>query len=756
MNIENETIDQTREQLAADDTLNNHSNDDNTNIKEVEERYFSPKTPPMDEDQTTSFPPTSTPSTSSTSSSSSSSLLTIEPSIETSSAPSTSSASSSTIEPVVQEMPMIQNETELSKIQDDSTATSFDGQFYNATAITTNNISGSDQIDTTNQSVTVESSLQSITKKAETITQQHQNASKKRKSPVMLINLLKFVTTMQNIYDDVHYHNGRFTIPRFMSYINNNDEEHGNAKKSKSSHVTYTDTAAVAIATVTDNEKATAKKSLTKEMEALKLKYSEALYRNILIGLFLSYEKLGVTFQFSKELFKYFLATHSRFLTHRDFVTNNLLVEKRKNVQQLSAGGILAEYIKGLDVFKNNIAKSDKDDIVAIKLIIEHKISISPKTYNILRKAKHIENKYKFINGNSTMATSTTATTTMTMTTTAIRGIDNEESRKTSNWNNGNTANDKDINWHEYACININSFKRIQLLISKFIVLVKDESQNQYVLPSVNIEKDITATLISECKFDNDEYAIFDVLLGSKNKIIDILYTNIDNCILSDAYKDRLNFIMNRFPNLKCVQVYTNNSNNFESNCILKPLMGKNQTAYIYIKPSLTAAVVGTMDNYACLAFMINEKELGIRAKYNISGPTTCLITTAEYQDGSNQNLMQNKTILYNGKPFILSGELNDNIKLFKEVISVEIKDGHKLGNFSERPVSFEHEYKQTIHTAKEATINDSFMDLLQDPKTAEDFITKLATTPIFDKILYMIDKAKPKNLVLDYGKYDN
>jgi hypothetical protein len=540
----------------------------------------------------------------------------------------------------------------------------------------------------------------SIVQKAENTIKQHhqqqQQQAKKRKAPAVTVNLLKIVNLMSAIYADVEFNeDSKFVIPKIMNYVNNEEILNKRFK-------------------CDEEEKKSKDKLSTSELN--KRNRSETLYRNILILLLMNFEEAGATFQFSKEALKYFLATHSRFLSHKDFINNNSLNEKRKNMQQLSPGGILTEYTKGLDAFKNNIVKSDKDDIVAIKTIIENKIVISPKIYDIMRNAnKHIENKYELF----------------------------------SNTNNNNH------NWNEYARINIGNFKRTQLLISRSLVLVKDESQNQYMLPTMNMEKDITSTVITECKFESKEYAIFDVLVGSKNKIIDILYTNISNTELSESYKERLEFITNRFPKLKCVQ-YENTANTLNSNCIMKPLYGRQKVSYVYLKPSLTAAVIGTSDNYACLAFMINENELGIRAKYNISGPAAYLITTAEYQQQNNSS-SSSPTISYNEKQFNLSGDFDTdgNLKLFKEAIPVEIKDGHKLGNFSERSISLEDEYKQTIHSTKDTIINETLSEILNDPRKTEEFIILLKKSSDFDRFRDAFNKtSKSSDLKLNFGKY--
>lgn len=418
----------------------------------------------------------------------------------------------------------------------------------------------------------------------------------------------------------------------------------------------------------------------------------------IITSLFKVMELHQVMFLFSKEHFKFFLATRKNYVDVTEFEDSNKIkntddmksgqTKKRSlkttvtqgttSANTLSSGAILVEYYKNCDTFNASLVRCEQDDLKALKLIMQHNLRLDPGHYNwafsIARKFVDVEYK-----------------------------IDNTSSIR-----------------ENYTCIQMPSsnIKRFVVMITKFIILTYDGS-NQFVLPNMNIERDFTTRTLTALK--DDEYVFFDVLSGgSKKNIIDIINAKFfddrsDEKVikpLSENYPDRLALVMQKFTDLKPVDVKYNSS----GNCIKKPDVGFDQPSYIYIKPPLTAAIVATHKKNAYIAFMNNaDDQLIIKEKYTISGSIASVIMVSPHQTAKYQNTIASEApsqksppyIYHNGKIYevkfdsFASNDIlanKDNLKYLKYVIPVELVS-NKLGRLSSNAVAHVDEYRQQNST---------------------------------------------------------
>lgn len=412
----------------------------------------------------------------------------------------------------------------------------------------------------------------------------------------------------------------------------------------------------------------------------------------IITSLFKVMESRQVTFLFSKEHFKFFLATRKNYVDIAEFEDSNKIksiddlksgqTKKRPSkvtatqgtANTLSSGAILVEYYKNCDTFNASLVRCDQDDLKALKLIMQHNLRLDPGHYNwaFSIAQRFVDVEYK---------------------------IDTNSSIRDN-----------------YTCIQMPSsnIKRFVVMITKFIILMYDGS-NQFVLPSVNVERDFTTCTLNALK--DDEYAFFDVLSGgSKKNIIDIIdakfFADESNekiaKPLSENYPDRLALVMQKFKDLKPVDVKYNSS----GNCIKKPDVGFDSPSYIYIKPPLTAGIVATHKKTAYVAFMNNEEtQLIIKEKFTISGSIASIIMVSPHQNTKFQSTIATDAPAQTSAPYIYHNGMihevkfdnfasndilanKDNLKYLKHVIPVEIV-GTKLGRLSANSIAHVDEYRQ-------------------------------------------------------------
>lgn len=438
----------------------------------------------------------------------------------------------------------------------------------------------------------------------------------------------------------------------------------------------------------TDNVSNAKKQKLTliinDESKKIDVKNYHSLMLIVVLQVMSALEKAGAIFQFSKEALKYFLSTYYRFIVPLDFMETNKIVgneKKNKNLSPLALGGLLLEYTKGFDSFISNISRGDKTDILAFKLIMENKIELSPNIYHLCNNVTFIDVKYE--------------------------------------------VNDDETNREGYVKIPSSNFKRATVLITHCIVMVYDG--NQFVIPPISLEKDIQMNMIIKSSLTKDEYILLDILLGTKNKVLDIIDANIKDFVLSENYQDRLEFLIKKFPDLKIITI---KNEHVDTNYVEKKLIGRDNVSYIYYKPSFTAAVIGTFEKHAYIAFKQDIDTLVVHGKYNISGPMMFNIATASYQKITKKI----PVIMFNDKQYKIDGDLS-NINLLKTAIPVEIKDSNKLGDRSNNDISNVNDYKPTV-TSKDTTVMDNLKNALVNPDNANKFIEIIQKSSQYDAII--------------------
>lgn len=473
------------------------------------------------------------------------------------------------------------------------------------------------------------------------------------------------------------------------------------------------------------------KKSLKFSMESRQI-----IFEKIIMLLFFVMETNNVSFLFSKEHLKFFLATRSEFINIMDFEksnkihqTNNLKDTQKKSRSSKTAthassstilppGGILIEYNKSCEVFVASLVRCDPEDLKALKLIITHDIQLDANIYH-----------YAFT--------------------------------KTQNFKDVEYLTDTSAELRpNYRCIQMPSsnIKRSAVLITKSVILCYDGA-NQFILPNTNIERDFSTKTLS--LLGPKDFVIFDVLMGSKKNIIDIidaeLYDNNGELIpLSPNYPDRIESIINKFPDLKPIDIkYTS------GNCIKKPDIGFDLPSYIYIKPPLTTAIVGTWNKNAYIAFISkDEKQMIVKGKCTISGSIGNIIMSNTYQtldylksiDESIKHLQQ-PCIKYNDKFYelILDTENDslqldkDCIKYFQNVIPAQLIN-NRLGHFSHNPVAFTDDYKQLLPTNQK----DHNIEEVLRATTIQDLAIKLHNAIDVQLLMNALNHLRPK-LTVDY-----
>lgn len=458
----------------------------------------------------------------------------------------------------------------------------------------------------------------------------------------------------------------------------------------------------------------------TPKPSILDLITEKAYYRvlsMIITSLFKVMELHQVSFLFSKEHFKFFLATRKNYVDIEEFENSNKIkstddlkrgqTKKRTKTtttttaitqggsgnNTLSSGAILMEYYKNCDTFNASLVRCDQDDLKALKLIMQHNLRLDPEHYNwafsIARNFVDVDYK-----------------------------IDTNSSIR-----------------ENYTCIQMPSsnIKRFVVMITKFITLMYDGS-NQFVLPSMNVERDFTTCTLNVLK--DNEYVFFDVLSGgSKKNIIDIIDAKFigddsNEMSLSENYPDRLSLVMQTFKDLKPVDIKYSSGN-----CIKKPDVGFGPS-YIYIKPPLTAAIVGTHKKNAYIAFINNENDqLIIKEKYTISGSIASIIMVSPHQNTKFQNAIAAKARSQTSSPYIYYNDTvyevkfdsfasndtlanKDNLKYLKTVIPVELVS-NKLGRLSSNPIAHVDEYRQQHSSSlKDAHIEQAFRIPIADLAT--------------------------------------
>lgn len=477
--------------------------------------------------------------------------------------------------------------------------------------------------------------------------------SRKRKPTTLAINLSTFITLVWEIFIEMAIDPVFKERPMYKKPIKNycDDFENKRMRSNDSDNI------------LSSNNDVSETKI---DHNSLKMSERKVIFQHIIMGLFAAFEQKNASFIFSKEMLKYFLATYSLFIKPMDFADTNKISKsdrRSKTTGQLVNGAILLEYGKSLDSFITNMSRSEPSDVEALKFILNHKIILPRKMYQLHTTLK-IEQPNYIVDKIFT------------------------------------TRND-------HSTIMISNFKRCLMLIAKNTVMMVDN--NLCVIPTANIERDFNISLMSKNKLSSTDYVFLDVLLSSKTKVIDIVkYKRGNATTLPESYTERLKLITELFQDIKIVSISQPVSNN-EFSYIHKPNIGYGPS-YIYHRSNLTAAVVGTSDKHAVLAFEDKNNTLVIKTKASIQSPILYTITTSIYSKNKNQ---EKPTIKHNGIEYTIIGDCSD-VNLYENVLPVECRECNKIAHLSSRPISHVSEYKPVTNT-RESSAFEIFQKSMQN-----------------------------------------
>nr|AJZ73127.1 hypothetical protein [Venturia canescens] len=403
-------------------------------------------------------------------------------------------------------------------------------------------------------------------------------------------------------------------------------------------------------------------------------------------------EDAGIGLGFQREYLKYFLATHRRFVTPNDFSNTNALKKPNRKQKQthLPNGAILLEYVKQPDLFASNLSRCDQSDVEALKFIVEKRIEISRAIFHSWFRKRFADAKY----------------------------VNDETDEKREG----------------YICIPVTNLKRTAVLITNTVMLMHDGTQ--FSLPHASFERDITARMIATAGLLRGEYMILDVLISNKIKVIDLMESTKSDCVIPQEYVARMKLVQDMFKNIKTV---VPTMERYEGSYIQKAQYGINVTNYVYYRPYLTVAIVGLYDKTVWLAFKNDAGDLEVKLSTNIAGPVAVIIGT-ERLCHSPPSTEENTKILLNGKLVrVLELPTSINVRLFRRVIKVELKDGlkdgSKLGSISYNEVSSTHEFKAPV-ASKETVSEDMLKQFVNNPNNLNSVLEVIIKSPQYNSIL--------------------
>lgn len=352
-----------------------------------------------------------------------------------------------------------------------------------------------------------------------------------------------------------------------------------------------------------------------------------------------------------------------------------------KSNAPLPPGGILLEYVKGISSFLANVNRSDPNDLDALCFILRHRITLNSGIYSSLFRMR-------------------------------VQDLTYDVDRQ----NRGHEAG--------YVRVPAVNFKRAVLLLGHSVVMQLEG--HHFVVASGTVEKDVPSSEIPRARGD---YVVFDVMLGTRNKILDVLECRLkgcdDNSKLPDNYLDRLRWIATRFPGLKCVTVagavggssstpvVPTTQLDVDAGYVRKSIDDPRGTVFVYTKPPMTAACVGFSNKHVHLAFREQAQQpstspsplgsttidtepprLVVKTKCAINGPATFAIGIASQQKRVRPDSQGRLFVSCNGTRYELLGADTETVRVFDEAIPVEFKDGSKLGGLSDYEISSVNEFK--------------------------------------------------------------
>lgn len=535
--------------------------------------------------------------------------------------------------------------------------------------------------------------------------------SRKRKAPTISINLMQFVHLLYEIYDEMIFDNAT----KQMSFKRPISTYVDNCSSAKYLKFDENSTSVGIPPNSSDN-------------------FKSKVYNCIMNKLFVWFENQNATFIFPKELLRYFLATHIKFIKPSDFIETNAIpkADKRgKTVAQLLNGSILYEYAKGFDIFVSSMARSDIGDIQALKFIIQKKITIPSNMYEQSLNIKFTPKPH-------------------------IQDIECTHRE-------------------DYSQIMITNNKQMFVLITKNIVMIYDGTI--FVAPTTNTEREFTTKLREESKLNEGDYMLLDIMFAVKIRVIDVLQCSLNGkTTLPESYTSRLQLIQRILPGIRLATITTQQrTNNNDCSYIHKPNVGFGPS-YIYHKSNLTTAAIGILDKNVILALHDrNDKSLVVKYKVSISGSASYLLAimptiavsipnnNSEPQEEQLQSQQTSQpqgpslTILMDDIPIRIVGDLKD-VRLFEKIIPIELKDCNRLGLYSNRPISDVSEYKTNTVRKESAILDDITKQINLNPDLLSQILMKaaVASVTLNDEAKAIIRNILDPKFDISFNGYNN
>lgn len=462
------------------------------------------------------------------------------------------------------------------------------------------------------------------------------------------------------------------------------------------------------------------------------------IYNAALNMLYVHFEMNQIQFGFPKEILKYYLATYNKLIVVKDFANTNVASKNdkknMKNTSIIGGGLILFEFGKSADSFVASMTRTDPKDIAALKFIMRNGIRLPRAIYFPIN--------------------------------------DVEFSPPTL------LRDENSMVREDYHQINSTHYKQMHILITREIVMVHDGCQ--FVVPTIAIERDFTASMRFNSNMKPGDYFIIDVLVPAGTKtttqkiqLVDVFQYHFKNSqSLPTALEDRIELVKRAIPEIPPPIFAPQQTPQIaiDVSYIQKPKEGFGPS-YIYTKHYFTAAAIGTCNKCVVLAYAKDDSTLVRKATNSILGPVSYMINAMpkskckdyksngpsnnalldnsvddeeppaiEYQEADagtgEKNLEQQQdepaTIMHQGKVYTISGDLTD-VQLFKKVITVEVRENNRL-SYSTRPITTCAEYKPPSNKKETDAHANEALKLSKD----------------FDKLLAKIEIKKDETGIAD------
>lgn len=507
------------------------------------------------------------------------------------------------------------------------------------------------------------------------------STSKKRKLPAQSVSLWTFVNIIYNIFSDVAIDNvtKKMQLKKSIAdYIGESFDSAAKRPKDASNIFQCHDS------------------------------FQHSVMNVILTKVFCHFEAADIICLFPKETLKFFLATHSVFISPRDFSKTDvtLKTERRsKSATPLTNGNILYEYTKGFDTFMSNMARSDHDDIKALKFIVENKISAPKSIYNIINSLEVSQSAY--------------------------------------------TLDSRSAVRSDYVQILMTNAKHMVILITSDILMCFDG--NQFVTPQINIERDLTTSIRQSSILKPGDYVLLEVAFAIKSKVIDVLKYRLgkkSECPAS--YNGRIALLKKILPHMTPACISQQGAA-ADVSYIQKPMSGFGQS-FMYHKSHLISAAVGVSEKTVVLAFLENEKTLVVKTKASIYGSATCSISAMALRE-SIDGAPTDPKIFIGDVEYNIVGDLT-GVKLFERAIILELKDGNRLGALSSNPISKASDHKPIVVKKADGTLMKDIERRLDNEEFSTDLVTNISTAPMTEEQRAILKRALFPNIDVSFDNY--